>query len=62
MTQQIPLPEESSALDPALDAARGDHTHEVAPDLAIVASASSTSWSSGRPARATAAESWSMPD
>lgn len=34
MAQQIPLSEEASALDPELDAARGDHTHEVAPDLA----------------------------
>lgn len=34
MAQQIPLPEEASALDPALDAARGDSTHEVAPDIA----------------------------
>lgn len=34
MAEQIPMPEEASALDPALDAARHDHTHEVAPDLA----------------------------
>lgn len=34
MTEQIPLSSEASAVDPALDAARNDHTHEVAPDLA----------------------------
>ncbi|MRX49612.1 MBL fold metallo-hydrolase [Paracoccus sp. S-4012] len=34
MAQQIPLPEEASALDPELDAARGDKTHELAPDIA----------------------------
>jgi len=34
MAEQIHVPEEASAVDPALDAARGDHTHEVAPDLA----------------------------
>lgn len=34
MAEQIPLPEEAIALDPELDAARGDHTQEVAPDLA----------------------------
>lgn len=34
MAEQIPLSDEASALDPALDAARADHTHEVAPDLA----------------------------
>lgn len=34
MVQQIPLPPESSAIDPRIDAARNDHTHEIAPDLA----------------------------
>ncbi|WP_342641523.1 MBL fold metallo-hydrolase [Rhodoligotrophos ferricapiens] len=34
MAQQIPLSPEASALDPALDAARRDKTHEIAPDLA----------------------------
>ena len=34
MAQQVPLPDEASALDPELDAARDDHTHEVAPDVA----------------------------
>ncbi|WP_207480110.1 MBL fold metallo-hydrolase [Arenibaculum pallidiluteum] len=34
MAEQIPLPPEASAVDPALDAARRDHTHEIAPDLA----------------------------
>ena len=34
MAEQISMPEQASALDPALDAARQDHTHEVAPDLA----------------------------
>ncbi|GGE09226.1 MBL fold metallo-hydrolase [Aureimonas endophytica] len=34
MVQQIPLPAEASAIDPVLDAARADHTHEIAPDLA----------------------------
>jgi hypothetical protein len=34
MTQQIPLPSEASALQPALDAARNDRTHEVLPDVA----------------------------
>lgn len=33
-TQQIPLDEAARAFDPAIDAARDDHTHEVAPDLA----------------------------
>jgi glyoxylase-like metal-dependent hydrolase (beta-lactamase superfamily II) len=34
MATQIPLSEDSSAIDPALDALRNDHTHEIAPDLA----------------------------
>jgi glyoxylase-like metal-dependent hydrolase (beta-lactamase superfamily II) len=34
MAEQIPLPDDASALDPALDAARDDKTHEIAPDLA----------------------------
>jgi hypothetical protein len=34
MTRQIPLPSEASALQPALDAARNDKTHEVLPDVA----------------------------
>lgn len=34
MASRIPLSEDSSAIDPALDALRNDHTHEVAPDLA----------------------------
>jgi glyoxylase-like metal-dependent hydrolase (beta-lactamase superfamily II) len=34
MAQQIPLPPEASALEPALDAARNDRTHEVVPDVA----------------------------
>jgi glyoxylase-like metal-dependent hydrolase (beta-lactamase superfamily II) len=34
MTQQIPLDAAASAVDPALDAARDDATHEIAPDLA----------------------------
>lgn len=34
MAQQIPLDPSARADDPAADAARGDHVHEVAPDLA----------------------------
>lgn len=34
MSEQIPLSDDASAVDPELDAARRDHTHEVAPDLA----------------------------
>jgi len=34
MSEQIPLSDDASALSPELDAARQDHTHEVAPDLA----------------------------
>jgi glyoxylase-like metal-dependent hydrolase (beta-lactamase superfamily II) len=34
MTQQIPLSSHASALQPALDAARGDKTHEMLPDVA----------------------------
>src|SRR4051794_2703701 len=34
MAQQIPLSSGASAVDPALDAARNDSTHEIAPDLA----------------------------
>lgn len=34
MSEQIPLSDDASALEPELDAARRDHTHEVAPDLA----------------------------
>ena len=34
MARQIPLSEDSSAIDPALEALRNDHTHEIAPDLA----------------------------
>lgn len=34
MTQQIPLSPDARAVDPELDAARNDHTHEIAPDLA----------------------------
>ncbi|MDO5369096.1 MBL fold metallo-hydrolase [Paracoccus sp. (in: a-proteobacteria)] len=34
MSEQIPLSDEASAVEPELDAARRDHTHELAPDLA----------------------------
>jgi glyoxylase-like metal-dependent hydrolase (beta-lactamase superfamily II) len=34
MTEQVPLSSDASALQPALDAARNDKTHEVLPDLA----------------------------
>jgi len=34
MSDQIPLSDDASALEPELDAARRDHTHELAPDLA----------------------------
>jgi glyoxylase-like metal-dependent hydrolase (beta-lactamase superfamily II) len=34
MAEQIPLPSDASALDPALDAARNDRTHEILPDVA----------------------------
>ncbi len=34
MTAQIPLSSDASALQPALDAARNDRTHEVLPDIA----------------------------
>jgi glyoxylase-like metal-dependent hydrolase (beta-lactamase superfamily II) len=34
MTRQIPLSSEASALEPALDAARKDRTHQLQPDLA----------------------------
>jgi glyoxylase-like metal-dependent hydrolase (beta-lactamase superfamily II) len=34
MAQQIPLSPDASALDPELDAARNDKTHQIAPDLA----------------------------
>lgn len=34
MSDQIPLSDEASALEPELDAARRDHTNEVAPDIA----------------------------
>jgi glyoxylase-like metal-dependent hydrolase (beta-lactamase superfamily II) len=34
MAQQIPLTEDAIAIDAALDAARADATHEIAPDLA----------------------------
>jgi glyoxylase-like metal-dependent hydrolase (beta-lactamase superfamily II) len=34
MAEQIPLSEDASALQPEIDAARDDHTHEIAPDLA----------------------------
>ncbi|MBB1491400.1 MULTISPECIES: MBL fold metallo-hydrolase [unclassified Paracoccus (in: a-proteobacteria)] len=34
MSEQIPLSDDASAVEPELDAARRDHTHEVAPDLA----------------------------
>jgi glyoxylase-like metal-dependent hydrolase (beta-lactamase superfamily II) len=34
MTDQVPLSSDASALQPALDAARDDKTHEVLPDLA----------------------------
>ncbi|WP_299359400.1 MBL fold metallo-hydrolase [uncultured Paracoccus sp.] len=34
MAEQIPLSDGAVALQPELDAARNDHTHEVAPDLA----------------------------
>jgi hypothetical protein len=36
MTDQVPLSSHASALQPALDAARNDKTHEVLPDLAYV--------------------------
>src|SRR3954447_3022780 len=34
MAEQIPLSQRASAVDPELDAARSDKTHEIAPDLA----------------------------
>jgi hypothetical protein len=34
MTDQVPLSSDASALQPALDAARDDKTHEVLSDLA----------------------------
>ena len=34
MSEQIPLSDEASALEPELDAARRDKTNEVAPDIA----------------------------
>lgn len=34
MSQQIPLSEDASAVDPTLDAARQDHTHEISRDIA----------------------------
>ena len=34
MSRQIPLSRQASAVDAELDAARHDHTHEVAPDIA----------------------------
>jgi glyoxylase-like metal-dependent hydrolase (beta-lactamase superfamily II) len=34
MAQQIPVSSDASAVDPVLDAARNDKTHQVAPDLA----------------------------
>jgi len=34
MAEQVPLSEDASALYPELDAARNDHTHEIAPDIA----------------------------
>jgi glyoxylase-like metal-dependent hydrolase (beta-lactamase superfamily II) len=34
MTEQVPLSSNASALQPALDAARADKTHEVVPDVA----------------------------
>ncbi len=34
MAQQIPLSGDAVAIDPVLDAARSDHAHEIAPDLA----------------------------
>ena len=34
MAQQIPLPPDASALNPELDDARNDKTHQIAPDLA----------------------------
>ena len=34
MTEQVPLSSDASALQPALDAARDDKTHEMLPDLA----------------------------
>ncbi|WP_158046509.1 MBL fold metallo-hydrolase [Skermanella pratensis] len=34
MAEQIPLSPSASAVDPELDAARGDKTHQIAPDLA----------------------------
>jgi len=34
MAEQIPLPSAASALEPALDAARNDRTHELLPELA----------------------------
>jgi hypothetical protein len=34
MTKQVPLSSDASALQPALDAARNDKTHEMLPDLA----------------------------
>ena len=34
MAEQIPLSDSASAVDPEIDAARNDKTHEIAPDLA----------------------------
>jgi len=34
MAEQIPLSSEASAVDPELDTARNDNTHEIGPDLA----------------------------
>ena len=34
MAEQVPLSSNASALQPALDAARDDKTHEVVPDIA----------------------------
>ncbi len=34
MASQVPIEPQASAINPELDAARGDHTHEIAPDLA----------------------------
>jgi hypothetical protein len=42
MAKQVPLPSDASALQPALDAATHDKTHEALPDVASAGSVSST--------------------
>jgi hypothetical protein len=47
MAEQVPLSSDASALQPALDAARNDQTHEVLPISPTGALASPTSSSMG---------------